>query len=190
MLLVFAIILLSYILEFPLNCNKSMQLESKLPQQQPQPDIKFILFWTPFFNYPWPMKKETLTELDLKTLGCPISNCVLTQKKDYLDSESRYDAFIFHSARNWFKNNAKPSVRSPNQLYIMSSLECPSEFQHDLKKEKKFYNLTMSYRFDSDILWHYGNVEDKETGQIIAPNYNPLWRGVDEEVNLGESHLK
>lgn len=185
LLAVAVISFVSYNLEISSNRYRLLQLESNLPQR----DVKVILFWTKFFNNPtWYMGKETFNEADLESLGCPISNCVFTHKKDYLDFPNHYDAIIFHSAENWFQSNI-PSMRSSHQLYIMSSLESPGEVKHNMKLDSEFYNLTMSYRMDSDIVWTYGIVKDKFSGQTIAPNYDPLWRGVDESVTFGESEF-
>lgn len=176
--------LVSYNLEISFNRYKLLHLESNIPQQ----DVKIVLFWTKFFGEPkWGMHKDTYHEDDLEELGCPISNCILTFNKDYLDFHNYYDAIVFHSAENWFMSDI-PSVRSPHQLYVMSSLESPGEIKHNLKLDREFYNLTMSYRLDSDIVWTYGIVRDKVTGQIVAPNYDPAWRGVDEIEDFGESH--
>lgn len=181
-----AISFVLYTLEIPYNRHKLLQLElSSLPQHDS--NVKVVLFWTKFFgDRTWGMKKETYDEADLEALGCPISNCIFTHNKDYLDSHHYYDALVFHSAENWFLSD-KPSVRSPHQLYIMSSVECPGMVRHNLKLDREFYNLTMSYRMDSDIVWTYGSVRDKLTGQTVAPNYDPQWRAVDDDVSLGES---
>lgn len=176
---------ISYNLEISFNRYKLLQLNTEMPQH----DVKIVLFWTKFFDAErWGMAKETFSENDLEELGCPISNCILTHNKDYLDFHNHYDAIIFHSAENWFVSDI-PAVRSPHQLYIMSSLESPGEIKHNMKLDLDFYNLTMSYRLDSDIVWTYGIVSDKQTGQIIAPNLDPVWRGVDDTVELGESRF-
>jgi alpha-1,3-fucosyltransferase len=148
-----------------------------------------ILFWTEFFGDKlWSMKNETYYESDLKQLGCPISNCIVTHDKNYLKSSHLYDAIIYHAPENWGKFPNIPLVRSSDQLYIMASLESPDSLKHDLKSEHNLYNLTMTYRLDSDILWSYGSFKDKLTNQIVAPNYNPIWRKFDEneEISLGK----
>lgn len=38
------------------------------------------------------------------------------------------------------------------------------------------FNLTMTYRLDSDIRFPYGEVVDKVTRVVVAPNYEVDWR--------------
>lgn len=38
----------------------------------------------------------------------------------------------------------------------------------------------MTYKLHSDIVWNYGEVIDKVTGAVIAPNVNIQWREIDE----------
>jgi len=50
----------------------------------------------------------------------------------------------------------------------------------------------MTYRFDSDIHWHYGSFLDKNTHEFIAPSKNPNWKMPENEF-YGEqvqNHLK
>lgn len=185
---IIVISVLSY--SFELSYNRYRLLKLDTSQEVQSNSIKNILFWTKFHDDQlWGMSEETYDESYLENLGCSVSNCVFTHNKNYLKSSHLYDAIIFHSAENWwYKNDDIPSIRSPHQLYIMSSLESPGEIKHNLKLDREFYNLTMTYRLDSDIIWPYGYVKDKSTNQVIAPGYDPNWRGVDDDNDyLGES---
>ena len=42
--------------------------------------------------------------------------------------------------------------------------------------DANFFNLTMSYRLDADIVWPYGEVRTLETDQFTAPMIDPKWR--------------
>jgi hypothetical protein len=50
----------------------------------------------------------------------------------------------------------------------------------DLSLDNDFYNLTMTYRLDSDINWIYGATFDIETGLAVAPDVNVQWRTPDD----------
>lgn len=39
----------------------------------------------------------------------------------------------------------------------------------------------MTYRLDSDILWSYGKIIDKQTNEIVAPSYDPKWKKVEDK---------
>lgn len=57
----------------------------------------------------------------------------------------------------------------------------PGEIKHNLEADHDFYNLTMTYRLDSDIKWAYGGIIDKSTGATIAPAMHPPWRQPDND---------
>lgn len=54
-------------------------------------------------------------------------------------------------------------------------------FTHDLEADHDFYNLTMTYRLDSDVHWTYGRIIDKSTGATIAPAIRPPWKAPDDD---------
>lgn len=47
--------------------------------------------------------------------------------------------------------------------------------KHDLKRDGDFFNMTMTYRLDSDIGWYYGEVVELQSGLVIAPGTNVQW---------------
>lgn len=85
--------------------------------------VKHILFWTNFFDVRfWGMKTETYLESDLKSIGCPETNCIFTHDKTHLEHPHDYDAIVFHGAEMWNFLDL-PQTRQPKQLYVMASLE-------------------------------------------------------------------
>lgn len=62
---------------------------------------------------------------------------------------------------------------------------CPGEIKHNLELDHDYYNITMTYRLDSDIIWTYATVQDLETGAVIAPLRNVHWKTPDN-VTFGE----
>lgn len=86
-------------------------------------DTKIILFWTNFFEFSnWGMPNATNYEDYLKSINCPVTNCILTHDKKYLNSPHLYDALVFHGAESWKMVNL-PETRSPHQLYVLALLE-------------------------------------------------------------------
>jgi alpha-1,3-fucosyltransferase len=45
--------------------------------------------------------------------------------------------------------------------------------------DNNFYNLTMTYRLDSDVIWTYGEVRNLENNKYVAPKLNPKWKEAD-----------
>ena len=53
--------------------------------------------------------------------------------------------------------------------------------KHSLKGDHDFYNLTMTYRLDSDIGWFYGQTVNLESGNVVAPSTKVKWRVPDND---------
>ena len=76
---------------------------------------------------------------------CPVNACRLTGQRSNLPKS---DVVVF---KDVFMN---PKVRRPsNQLWVMYMLECPLNTQNFL--DKNVFNMTATYRHDSDIVTPY-----------------------------------
>lgn len=79
--------------------------------------------------------------------------------------------------------NEVRSYRTPEQTYIILLSESPDTIQKvtriaNFNWDNKF-NMTISYRLDSDSIWEYGGFIDKVTNEKISPAYQPKWRPFD-----------
>ncbi|XP_046802714.1 alpha-(1,3)-fucosyltransferase C-like [Lucilia cuprina] len=146
---------------------------------------RFILLWNAFFgNNRWWLPNDFNDPSFLReNLKCPVYNCIVTNQRDALAHVEMYDAIVFHTARQFPVNNFIPKYRSWQQLYVFALMESPCATEHSLSNERNFYNLTMTYRMDSDILWPYNWFADKETGMRIIPAEYPQWRSVPDSYN-------
>ncbi|XP_068158833.1 alpha-(1,3)-fucosyltransferase C [Drosophila tropicalis] len=154
-------------------------LESNRPETESlATGTRSILLWSEFFGDPrWSLPGDTLGPPDFRDeLKCPVYQCELTNNHDFLPSLDMYDAIVFHVAEPFPFLESLPSKRRAQQTYVFASMESPGETKHQLSNEQNFYNLTMTYRLDSDIVWPYGYLIDKETQAIVAPNRQPNWR--------------
>lgn len=146
---------------------------------------KVILFWTDYFGSQyWGMGKETHTKADLRNLNCPVTDCIITHDRYYSESA---DFLMFHVAG--LGKPDIPKTRSITQSYVMFSLESPAHVGQKYVKYPEIFNLTMTYRLDSDIVMRYGIVRDKLRDEIVAPYNNPKWRKVDGNVKFGRLML-
>ncbi|XP_070490937.1 alpha-(1,3)-fucosyltransferase C-like [Chironomus tepperi] len=123
------------------------------------------------------MDAETVGRDYLKDVDCPVINCVFTHNRDYLPSSTDYDAIIFHvgEAKNGSEWN-EPRFRRYDQVYVMANKESPILTKRNLTLYNNFFNMTLTYRLDSDVLWSYGMVFDIETGAVVAPSKGAKWR--------------
>ncbi|EFA05857.2 alpha-(1,3)-fucosyltransferase C-like [Tribolium castaneum] len=119
---------------------------------------KTILYWTPMFQSPH-FYLGTGSKIFEK---CAYKNCYATYVKNELPVE-KFHAIMFHAVEYQEKLFGKPQKRNPNQFYIFSNKESPVNTPSFIKDFNNFYNWTMTYRLDSDILRPYGFLIKKKT---------------------------
>ena len=109
---------------------------------------KTILFWTTFYGaYVWSKIKMDLHDV------CPASDCRLTTDRRMLNES---DAVIFHFWND--KLDRIPTCRRPDQLYVYLNFESALRSRNFFpwkKIPRDFFNLTGTYRLDSDL---FGNM--------------------------------
>lgn len=137
--------------------------------------IKTILLWNSFFGY-----KNYLGKGDIFR-ECPFNKCKVFNDRDYLNVED-YDAILFHG--NEMSEYEVPQKRKTTQFYVYINLESPVNGKVHHKYRKNYFNLTMTYRFDSDILWTYGIIEDIKSGEFVAPSKNADWSAFQNTSNI------
>ncbi|XP_020022089.2 4-galactosyl-N-acetylglucosaminide 3-alpha-L-fucosyltransferase FUT5-like [Castor canadensis] len=109
-----------------------------------------ILLWTwPFHT---PVALSRCSEMLPGT-----ADCQLTANRSLYPQA---DAVIVHhrEVSSWPKAQLPPNLRPPGQRWVWFSMESPSHCQQ-LPAMDGYFNLTMSYRSDSDIFTPYGWLE-------------------------------
>lgn len=143
---------------------------------------KTILLWNTMFG----RKDFYFGEGDIFR-NCPINKCQIFHKRDYLNIGD-YDAILFHG--NELNEYEMPLKREMKQFYVYVNLESPANRAIPYKYNEGYFNLTMTYRLDSDIPWTYNLIEDVKSGKFVAPsrdvdwsasrNYTSVEKAVDE----------
>ena len=149
--------------------------------------LKTILFWNGIFYYPdFAFGRGRQPFIDAK---CPITTCMTTDDPYLLSSTDQYDAVMFH----WPSLCDYPYVasRSKHQLFIMVSDESPQwRFSgYKLPYYDNFFNLTMTYRLDSDIYWPYGEVEILPNAPQTPEEIETAKRNMSRNYAAGKSKL-
>jgi len=123
--------------------------------------MKKILFWTKDNEN----SREYAVGLGrdaFRKAGCPVWQCE-NHDQIMLNSGNNsgllvqdYDAVVFFESAWNFGN--EPFERSTHQHYVFWSLEAPGFHQNleESNRSKGFFNRTMTYRLDSDIISPYG----------------------------------
>ncbi|KAL7011759.1 hypothetical protein ACKWTF_014432 [Chironomus riparius] len=137
---------------------------------------KYILFWTSWWNFDyWHMGASVLGEDYLKSIDCPVTNCIFSHNRTFLPQSTDFDALIFHMG-SMNDIDDLPAFRRDDQIYIVANEEAPFYSRPDLKTEDYFFNMTFTYRLNSDIFWNYGLFADIETSSIVAPSRDVKWK--------------
>ena len=114
------------------------------------------LYYTPFFD-----KADWYFGLGQEAFinhNCPVKNCYITSNRSYFPHYHQFDSILFH-VRDMSQNindYPKQKMRKPNQIYVMFSMESPLNADFPYQKFNSFFNWTMTYRKDSDVLSPYG----------------------------------
>lgn len=112
--------------------------------------------------------------------GCPVWQCETSTNRSDVQN---YDAVIFHM-RSW-KSNDLPQNRSLHQQrYIFWLLESAGWPEYlDTKPLGNFFNWTLTYRWDSDMVMPYGYV--RPTGNVPLHPSDDQMKGLlsNQKVN-------
>jgi len=85
--------------------------------------IKYILFWTSWWFFQnWQMGAEVLGEDYLRSVDCPVTNCVFSHDRNFLPEPTDYDALVFHVG-DFIDIDDLPEFRRDDQIYIMANEE-------------------------------------------------------------------
>ena len=126
------------------------------PSRLPDARLKTILLWNRLFWLP-PSKYFGTGQQPFIEAGCLVSDCFISDDRSLMPP-SEYDSIVFF----WPQMRTIPFTysRKPSQTYVYLNDEPPSEYmKEDLSGFNNFFNFTVSYRRDSDIVWPYGIVE-------------------------------
>ncbi|XP_043281968.1 alpha-(1,3)-fucosyltransferase C-like [Venturia canescens] len=143
---------------------------------------KKILFW----NTMWSNTTFYFGEGDVFH-DCPnVQNCWATHDRSVINVEE-FDAVLFHGSE--LDSNDLPASRRDSQIYVFVNLESPayrpithSQFEHH------FFNATMTYRLDSDVVWPYADVRRIDDNSVVAPNLETLWNPkLDESTDPNDT---
>jgi len=156
---------------------------------------KKILYWPPISYgmikaFPEPFGLGVGRDV-YRRAGCPVWQCETSQDRSNL---SQYDAIFFHYIP--FNGWDLPKTRTPEQRYVFFETE-PQTFNRSDRGffgpeiVKDFFNWTMTFRWDSDVVHPYGWIEPN--GFIpVHPNEGEYQRLIAEplEMNYAKGKTK
>lgn len=109
---------------------------------------------------------------------CRTQNCFLTDNKTYFSDVRDFDVILFNIMILKDERITLPTNRSKNQKYVFISTEPPA--YHPIPhRYNGFFNLTWTYKLDSDIYFRYIVVKNQH-GDLIGPKYKMNWMDVND----------
>ena len=99
---------------------------------------------------------------------CPrYRNCYATRSR-FLQNVESYDAIVFHGINNQLDDKDLPAQRRPEQRYVFVSLESPAN-RYVTDEFDGYFNVTMTYHMDSDVVWTYADIVSKYENVSAVP---------------------
>lgn len=98
-------------------------------------------------------------------------NCYFTNDKSYFNDVRHFDVVMFSVID--LKNTSVLILRSETQKYVFVSGETPAYYPIS-QNFNGFFNLTWTYKLNSDSTWRYFVVRNKN-GEIIGPKEDMHW---------------
>ncbi|KAJ2941176.1 hypothetical protein O0L34_g10408 [Tuta absoluta] len=147
---------------------------------------KYLLVWTEGDGVDWEFFKETDTTF--KENRCVYNNCYVTTDRKYFGKDyTQFDAVLFNSKYVDREGYRLPKRRSSEQLYIFASKDSSANNPICDPKFDDFFNLTWTYKLDSDVPWPYFTIYDQKYNEV-APKIEVEWTKIYEPVE-GELEL-
>lgn len=143
-----------------------------------KPGMIYILEWTT--GEDWQYVFLEMGQESFVKANCSYQNCFLSKERSYFKNILDFDVLLFnivHINTNIRKHDLPPN-RSASQLYVLVALE-PAEYFNIGRKYNWFFNMTLSYKLTSGIVYPYVYIKDKK-GEIVGPSTNMRW---EYEVN-------
>ena len=118
--------------------------------------LKYILYWNEYYGdmtFFWGNGQKSFIDE-----GCEVKACFGTNNRSFMKMD-KFDAILMHmqtvDSFGW------PEIRSPHQRYVFVTKESAQYVTVNLKSSKyrEAFNLTMTYRLDSDFPNTYGAME-------------------------------
>lgn len=76
-------------------------------------------------------------------------------------------------------------------MYCNCSLcRSPTTYFTNYANDSDFYNMTMSYRLDSEFSWFYGTTTDLASDENIAPALNIQWKEPDDSFQANNEVIE
>lgn len=119
--------------------------------------------------------------------NCIWQNCYLVADHSYFNNTLDYDVLLFNALELRFPNFRFPLNRSEVQQYVLVGLE-PSAHCPIPESFNNFFNLTWTYKLNSDVPYPYIAVRNNHS-ELIGPKTDMKWIDINEMLPTSEDIL-
>lgn len=152
---------------------------------QKNSSLIYILIWgTYYIGLTSHLDEEKGQKYFIKN-KCRYQNCYLTDNRNYFSDEKDYDVILFNAMTLNDASLTLPTDRSINQKYVFMSDEPPA-IHRVPKHYYGFFNLTWTYKLNSDTYFRYIIIRNKN-GEVIGPKRNMNWMDVSDMEPISET---
>ncbi|XP_050551674.1 alpha-(1,3)-fucosyltransferase C-like [Spodoptera frugiperda] len=151
--------------------NVSTYLRSYRKPERFKTDLKFILKFTATFSESGTFVLFKNGQSPFIENNCTYYNCYLTTNKKYLRDLRDFDAIVYDVEHYW---DGQVMLRHPYQKFIFMASESAANFPLCDDLYDDYYNLTWTYKLNSDIRWTYITITDKKDN-FVGPKINMTW---------------
>ncbi|XP_068622908.1 alpha-(1,3)-fucosyltransferase C-like [Battus philenor] len=144
-------------------------------------DLKYILFWRKDKNFKSEFGLKRQPKLPTgQTMfinqRCKFINCFITYDKNLLNGDIKNFGTVVFNINEIYnvKHKNLKLPRSHEQLYIFNSMDSAELFPICLPMYSDFFNLTWTYRLDSDIPQPFFNIYNSNN-TLVGPRIQMNW---------------
>ncbi|KAL0829918.1 hypothetical protein ABMA28_003392 [Loxostege sticticalis] len=150
-------------------------------------NIKYILIWSKN-NHNF----DELLNDPFRKNKCFYNNCNVTEDRNLTKDYRNFDAILF--SENVISRDVGeelPTKRLLNQKFVFAAKEAADNYPACDDKFDDYFNLTWTYKLNSDVVWPYFTVFNKK-GEEIAPRVDVKWEAHLKPVSkkIGKSIIK
>lgn len=126
-----------------------------------------------------PFAHIALAQESFTSKNCSYQNCYIENDPSYLDEITDFDVLLYNAVGTRGDAYLLPQKRTPKQIYVFSSLESSANYPLEGTIFNGFFNLTWTYKLNSDLYCPYLVVRNKR-GEIIGPKIDMQWMDVTD----------
>lgn len=146
--------------------------------------IVYMLVWTPVNEMPFMVMQHGRQGFIRR--NCTFQNCFVTDQRSFFFDLLDFDVILF-SVMGMFDGIDMPHVRSERQKYVLVGLE-PSGFHKVPADFNEKFNITWTYKLDSDVIFPYVVVKN-ERDEKIGPKVDMHWIDI-RDMNHTSKYIK